>query len=64
MSPPDLNLALSSAPLNLISGAAHYFVSSSFAGQDSLIEREGTPFVEIHPADAAADSAEAPAETA
>jgi anaerobic selenocysteine-containing dehydrogenase len=51
--PPDQNTALSSAPLNLISGAAHHFVSSSFAGQASLIEREGTPFVEIHPDDAA-----------
>ncbi len=41
-------------PLTLISGAAHHFVSSSFAGQPSLLERESTPFVEIHPADAAA----------
>jgi anaerobic selenocysteine-containing dehydrogenase len=56
VSPPDQNSALPSAPLNLISGAAHHFVSSSFAGQDSLIEREGTPFVEIHPADAAVRS--------
>jgi anaerobic selenocysteine-containing dehydrogenase len=39
--------------LNLISGAAHHFVSSSLANQQGLQEREGTPFVEIHPADAA-----------
>lgn len=41
------------APLNLISGAAHHFVTSSMANQPSLLEREGTPFVEINPADAA-----------
>jgi anaerobic selenocysteine-containing dehydrogenase len=39
--------------LNLISGAAHHFVSSSLANQQGLQDREGTPFVEIHPADAA-----------
>lgn len=41
-------------PLNLISGAAHHFVTSSMANQPSLLEREGTPFVEINPADAVA----------
>ncbi|RMF03801.1 MAG: molybdopterin oxidoreductase family protein, partial [Chloroflexi bacterium] len=41
-------------PLALISGAAHHFTSSSFANQPELLRREGTPFVEIHPADAAA----------
>jgi anaerobic selenocysteine-containing dehydrogenase len=40
--------------LRLLSGAAHHFVSSSFANQPGLLRREGTPFVEIHPADAAA----------
>lgn len=40
--------------LTLISGAAHHFVTSSMANQPSLLEREGTPFVEINPADAAA----------
>lgn len=38
----------------LITGAAHHFVSSSFAGQPGLVAREGAPFVEINPADAAA----------
>ncbi len=38
--------------LNLISGAAHYFVSSSFANQASLLSCEGEPFIEIHPEDA------------
>lgn len=38
----------------LISGASHHFVSSSLANQPSLLAREGTPFVEVHPADAAA----------
>ncbi len=40
--------------LCLISGAAHHFVSSSFANQPGLLGREGPPFVEIHPDDAAA----------
>lgn len=39
--------------LRLISGAAHHFVSSSMANQADLLRHEGTPFVEIHPADAA-----------
>ena len=38
--------------LNLISGAAHHFVTSSFANQPGLLKREGEPFVEIHPDDA------------
>ncbi|MEW5987824.1 MAG: molybdopterin-dependent oxidoreductase [Chloroflexota bacterium] len=36
----------------LVSGAAHHFVSSSLANQAGLLQREGAPFVEIHPADA------------
>lgn len=40
--------------LALLSGAAHHFVSSSLANQASLVEREGAPFLEIHPKDAAA----------
>lgn len=40
--------------LVLISGASHHFVSSSMANQPSLRAKEGEPFVEIHPADAAA----------
>ncbi len=39
--------------LLLITGAAHHFTSSTFAGQPDLRAREGEPFVEIHPADAA-----------
>jgi anaerobic selenocysteine-containing dehydrogenase len=39
--------------LRLVSGAAHHFVSSSFANQAGLLRHEGTPFVEINPADAA-----------
>jgi anaerobic selenocysteine-containing dehydrogenase len=42
------------APLWLITGAAHHFVSSTFAGQPDLRAREGQPFIEIHPDDAAA----------
>jgi len=42
------------ASLNLISGAAHHFVSSSLANQPGLLSREGQPFLEIHPDDAAA----------
>jgi anaerobic selenocysteine-containing dehydrogenase len=40
--------------LHLVTGAAHHFVSSSLASQAGLLQREGTPFVEIHPIDAAA----------
>jgi anaerobic selenocysteine-containing dehydrogenase len=40
--------------LELITGAAHHFVSSSLASQPGLLKGEGPPFVEIHPADAAA----------
>jgi anaerobic selenocysteine-containing dehydrogenase len=38
--------------LTLVTGAAHHFVSSSFASQRGLLESAGTPFVEIHPDDA------------
>jgi anaerobic selenocysteine-containing dehydrogenase len=40
--------------LNLITGAAHHFVSSSLASQPSLLKGEGEPFLEIHPTDASA----------
>ncbi len=40
--------------LVLISGAAHHFVSSSLANLPSLEAKEGTPYVEIAPQDAAA----------
>ncbi|HET7093586.1 MAG TPA: molybdopterin dinucleotide binding domain-containing protein, partial [Thermomicrobiales bacterium] len=40
--------------LVLLTGAAHHFVSSSMANQPGLAAKEGTPFVEINPADAAA----------
>src|SRR5262249_3526359 len=39
--------------LVLISAASHHFVSSSLASQPGLLKNAGTPFVEIHPADAA-----------
>ena len=37
---------------DLITAAAHHFVSSSLANQPGLLKREGDPFVEIHPQDA------------
>jgi anaerobic selenocysteine-containing dehydrogenase len=40
--------------LSLLTGASHHFVSSSLASQSGLLHGEGTPFVEIHPNDAAA----------
>ncbi len=40
--------------LVLISGASHHFVSTSMANQPSLVAKEGTPFIEINPEDAAA----------
>jgi anaerobic selenocysteine-containing dehydrogenase len=38
--------------LELLTGAAHHFVSSSLASQPGLLRGEGTPFVEVHPEDA------------
>jgi anaerobic selenocysteine-containing dehydrogenase len=49
----ETEVSAASSSLMLISGAAHHFVTSSMANQASLLEREGTPFVEINPADAA-----------
>jgi anaerobic selenocysteine-containing dehydrogenase len=46
--------AVRPSSLVLISGASHHYVSSSMANQPSLIAKEGQPFVEINPADAAA----------
>ncbi len=40
--------------LSLISSAGHFFVSSSLANQPGLLRQARTPFVEIHPDDAAA----------
>jgi anaerobic selenocysteine-containing dehydrogenase len=45
---------LGSQFLVLISGASHHFVSSSMANQPSLRTKEGGPFIEINPTDAAA----------
>jgi anaerobic selenocysteine-containing dehydrogenase len=39
--------------LTLLSPASHHFTTSTFANQDGLMAREGEPFVEIHPDDAA-----------
>jgi anaerobic selenocysteine-containing dehydrogenase len=36
-----------------LTGASHHFVSSSPASQHGLLAKEKTPFVEIHPTDAA-----------
>ena len=51
-SPPDQ--ANGHAPLTMLTGAAHHFVTTSMANQTDLLAREGTPFVEIHADDAAA----------
>src|SRR5581483_9903287 len=42
------------AALELLTGASHHFVSSSLASQPGLLQNAGTPFVEVHPDDAAA----------
>jgi anaerobic selenocysteine-containing dehydrogenase len=39
--------------LIVLSGASHHFVSSSLANQPDLRAKEGAPFIEINPADAA-----------
>ena len=41
-------------PLVLITGAAHHFVTTSMANQPGLVAKEGAPFIEINPDDAAA----------
>ncbi len=46
--PPDAN-----PPLQLITAAGHYFVTSSLANQAGLRARAGQPTLEIHPEDAA-----------
>jgi anaerobic selenocysteine-containing dehydrogenase len=51
---PPTDRTPAAAPLRLLTGAAHHFVTSSMANQTELLQREGTPFVEIHPQDAAA----------
>ena len=54
---PDAHLENGRFPaeeaLDLLSGASHHFTSSTFANQAELMAREGEPFVEIHPVDAA-----------
>ena len=49
--PPD---EAGQPPLVLITGAAHHFVTTSMANQPGLVAKEGTPFIEINPEDAAA----------
>jgi anaerobic selenocysteine-containing dehydrogenase len=39
--------------LVLLTGASHHFVTSSMANQPSLLRKEGTPYIEINPDDAA-----------
>jgi anaerobic selenocysteine-containing dehydrogenase len=51
--PAELAGAWDDGRLTLISGASHQFVSSSMGNQPSLIAKAGTPFVELHPLDAA-----------
>jgi anaerobic selenocysteine-containing dehydrogenase len=48
--------------LALVSGASHHFTSSSMANVPSLLKREGTPFIELNPDDAAARGIEHGAE--
>jgi anaerobic selenocysteine-containing dehydrogenase len=51
---PSPSSVLRPSSLILISAASHHYVSSSFANQPGLMAKEGTPFVEINPSDAAA----------
>jgi anaerobic selenocysteine-containing dehydrogenase len=52
VSPQDADWPADEA-LSLLTGASHHFVSSSFASQPGLLKNAGSPFVEIHPTDAA-----------
>ena len=49
---PETDHALAES-LQLLTPASHHFVSSSLANQPGLLKNAGTPFVEIHPDDAA-----------
>ena len=49
---PDEMVDRETDELVLVTGAAHHFVSSSFANQPALLRKEGKPFLEIHPRDA------------
>ena len=53
-SQPDNTFFTQHAGLVLISSAAHHFVSSSLANVPGLLAKEGLPFIEINPRDAAA----------
>ena len=50
---PDAPQAAAFPALMLISGAAHHFVSSSFANHPDFLRHEGETFVEINPQDSA-----------
>ena len=52
--PADSRRFAPAESLRLVTGASHHFVSTSLASQPSLLRGEGSPFVEIHPVDAAA----------
>ena len=58
----NANADAAGSRLMLISGASHHYVSSSMGNQHSLRAKEGAPYIEINPADAAthgiADGAE------
>jgi anaerobic selenocysteine-containing dehydrogenase len=51
--PSEITNSTLEAPLHMISGASHHFVSSSMGNQPKLMAKEGLPFVEINPQDAA-----------
>ncbi len=52
---PEADPALAARyPLQLITPSAHFFLNSSFAHVDGLIAKQGEPFIELNPEDAAA----------
>jgi anaerobic selenocysteine-containing dehydrogenase len=50
--PTEITDSTLDAPLHLITGASHHFVSSSMGNQPKLMAKEGLPYVEINPRDA------------
>lgn len=54
--PAEFSNRPNNGELVLISGASHHYVSSSLANVPRLMAKEGTPFIEINPADAAIHS--------
>jgi anaerobic selenocysteine-containing dehydrogenase len=50
--PSEITDSTLDAPLHLVTGASHHFISSSLGNQPKLMAKEGSPYIEINPRDA------------